>query len=91
FRVLNFSFYHSEGVLKGKSYSFNHLGLDLERNWSQNKIGLSGWSLGYRKEELHRKRLGHFINLGVFRKFDVGAGFYVLLEYGQHGYRSFPE
>lgn len=77
FYALNFSFYHSEDVLEGENYSFNHLGLDLEKNWQRNKLGLSGWSFGYRKEELHRKNFGHFVNLGVFRKFGAGAGFYI--------------
>lgn len=77
FHVLNFGFYHSEGTLKGEHYSFNHLGLDLEKNWDRNKIGLSGWSLGYRKEELNKKHFGHFVNFGVFRRFDVWSGFYV--------------
>src|SRR3989344_4551150 len=77
FYTINGSFYHSEGVLEGESYSFNHLGLDLEKNWDRNKFGLSGWSLGYRKEELNKKHFGHFVNLGVFRRIGVGAGFYV--------------
>lgn len=77
FYALDFSFYHSEGVLEGENYSFNHLGLDLEKNWSKNKIGLSGWSLGYRKEEIGRKHLGHFLNLGTFRRIGIGRGFYI--------------
>lgn len=77
FYAFNFSLYHSEGVLKGENYSFNHLGLDLEKNWDGNKLGLSGWSFGYRKEELDKKYFGHFINFGVFSRIGVVAGFYV--------------
>lgn len=77
FYVLNFSFYHSEGMLEGENYSFNHLGLDLEKNWSKNKFGLSGLSVGYRKEEINRKHFGHFLNFGTFRRIGVSRGFYV--------------
>lgn len=77
FHSVNFGFYHSEGELEREYYSFNHIELVLEGNWDNNKLGLSGWSLGYRKEELHRKHFGHFINLGVFRKIGAVAGFYV--------------
>lgn len=77
FYALNFSFYHSEGVLERENYSFNHVGLDLEKNWSKNKIGLSGWTLGYRKEEIDKKNFGHFVNFGVFRRVGIGAGFYI--------------
>lgn len=75
--AVNTSFYHSEGRLEGENYSFNHAGLDLERNWSKNKLWLSGWSLGYRREELDKKHFGHFINFGVFRKFKIVAGIYI--------------
>ncbi len=77
FYALNLGLYHSEGILKGENYSFNHLGLDFEKNWDKNHLGLSGWSLGYRKEELDKKHFGHFINFGVFKRVDLGAGFYV--------------
>lgn len=79
FYSLNFSFYHSEGIVEGEGYSFNHLGLDLEKNWRRPKFRsiLSGYSVGYRKEEMNNRHFGHFINLGIFRKFDTVAGVYI--------------
>ena len=59
----------------GFDYYFNDLALEIENHWAKRHGGLSGFSVGYRKEDLSSSEYGHFINGKFFWKAEK-RGFY---------------
>ncbi len=62
---------HWEGRLWDFHYNFNGLNFDLETYFDSNHLQLSGWSVGYRKDDLQSADSGHLLNLRAFRTFDL--------------------
>lgn len=81
---------HGDFGLYDFDYYFNDLGLEIESHWTKRHVGLSGFSVGYRKEDFSSSEYGHFINGQVFWKAEK-RGFYfkpgVGAEWGKPSYR----
>lgn len=52
----------------GFGSSIGGLSIELENYFAKNHLGLSGWSLGYRKDDLSIVDVGHFLNFEVLRE-----------------------
>lgn len=81
---------HGDFGLYDFDYYFNDLDLEIENHWTKRHVGLSGFSVGYRKEDFSSAEYGHFINGQVFWKAEK-RGFYfkpgVGVEWGKPSYR----
>lgn len=81
---------HGDFGLYDFDYYFNDLGFEIENHWAKRHGGLSGFSVGYRKEDFSSSEYGHFINGKFFWKVDK-RGFYfkpgVGVEWGKPSYR----
>ncbi|MDP3697729.1 MAG: hypothetical protein Q8R55_07020 [Candidatus Taylorbacteria bacterium] len=58
---------HTESEMEGFNIIVNGLSVDLETYFNRNHIGLSGWFVGYRKDNIRFADFGHLLNAGVFR------------------------
>src|SRR3990167_4439601 len=61
------SVFHAEGDIEGFRYNINGLAVDIETYFNGSHIGLSGWSIGYRKDDLRYSDTGQLFNFKVFR------------------------
>lgn len=81
---------HGDFGLYGYDYRFNDLELEIESHWAKQHGGLSGFSVGYRKEDFSSSDYGHFVNGKVFWKAEK-RGFYfkpgIGAEWGKPSYR----
>lgn len=81
---------HGDFSIYDFDYYFNDLDLEIENHWAKRHVGLSGFSVGYRKEDFSSAEYGHFINGQVFWKAEK-RGFYfkpgVGVEWGKPSYR----
>lgn len=81
---------HGDFDLYGFDYYFNDLELEVENHWVHRHAGLSGFSVGYRKEDFSSSGYGHFVNGQVFWKAEK-RGFYfkpgIGVEWGKPSYR----
>jgi len=66
-RFAKLGFVHTESEMEGFKIAINGLSVDFETYFNRNHIGLSGWFIGYRKDDLRYKDFGHLLNGGVFR------------------------
>jgi hypothetical protein len=48
--------------------SINGVSIDAERYFNRYRLGLSGWSVGYRKEDIRHPWRGHLLNGAFFRE-----------------------
>lgn len=62
---------HWEGRLWNFYYNLNGVNIDLETYFNSNHAQISGWSVGYRKDDLRYTDSGHMLNLRIFRTFNV--------------------
>ena len=58
---------HSQGKIEWADYVINGLSVEVETYFKNNHLGLSGWSLGYRKDDLRYSEFGHLLNVDTFR------------------------
>lgn len=58
---------HSQGKIEWADYVLNGLSVEVETYFEDNHLGLSGWSLGYRKEDFQHSEFGHLLSADVFR------------------------
>src|SRR3989344_7148186 len=58
---------HSSGKIEWADYVINGMSVEVETYFSDNHLGLSGWSLGYRKDNLRYAEFGHLLNVDTFR------------------------
>ena len=58
---------HSSGKIEWADYVINGLSLEVETYFQSNHLGLSGWSIGYRKDDLRYSEFGHALNVDTFR------------------------
>lgn len=81
---------HGDFGLYGFDYYFNDLGLEIENHWAKRHGSLSGFSVGYRKEDFSSSSYGHFLNSKVFWKAEKSR-FYLKpgigIEWGKPSYR----
>ncbi len=66
---------HGNFDLYGYGYYFNDLNFEIEHHWPERHLSLSGFSIGYRKEDFSNADYGHFLNSKVFWKVEK-RGFY---------------
>lgn len=64
-------FSHIQGDVEEFEYNISGLTVDVETFFNGSHIGLSGWSIGYRKDDLRYAEFGHMLNGKVFRTFNV--------------------
>ena len=57
--------------LFGTNFELRSVKLSVERYFQDTLMQLSGFSVGYRKDNLHRSESGHMMSLGLFRDIDV--------------------
>lgn len=55
-----------KGNLFGSDYNLTSAGFDIETYFQNSHVGLSGWSVGYRKDDLRYMDSGHMFNGKVF-------------------------
>ncbi|MBI2064690.1 MAG: hypothetical protein HYT62_01410 [Candidatus Yanofskybacteria bacterium] len=67
------SILHAEGKLEGAKHNINCLAIDLETYFNGSHAGLSGWSVGYRKDDLRYSDFGHALNFKLFRTIPLVA------------------
>jgi len=80
---------YSEMSVNDFNYSFNYIGLEVENDFSRTHLGfLSGYSFGYRKDQIHNAELGHYFSFKLLtlkggKRFygKIGGGF----EWGMPG------
>lgn len=58
---------HTGSEMEGFNIVVNGLSVDLETYFNKNHVGLSGWFVGYRKDDIRFIDFGHLLNGGVFR------------------------
>lgn len=58
---------HSQGKIEWADYVLNSLSIEVETYFNKNHFGLSGWSLGYRKEDFQHSEFGHLLSADAFR------------------------
>lgn len=58
---------HSQGKIEWADYVLNSLSIEVETYFKNNHLGLSGWSLGYRKEDFQHSEFGHLLSADAFR------------------------
>lgn len=66
---------HGDLGLYGYRYYFNDMNFEVEHHWSKRHLGLSGFSIGLRKESFSSADFGYFLNSKVFWKAEK-HGFY---------------
>ncbi len=59
------------GNLFGSDYYLTSAGLEVETYFNDTHLQLSGWSIGYRKDDLRYSSSGHMFNGKVFRNFNL--------------------
>jgi hypothetical protein len=59
------------GSLEGFPITTPGYGLELEHKFAKNKLFLSGWAIGYRKEDINDNTTGHYIEGKAFRYFGL--------------------
>lgn len=64
-------FNHWKGKVWNFGYNFNGVNVDIETYFNTTHLQLSGWSIGYRKDDLRYSDSGHVLNFKVFRTFDL--------------------
>ncbi len=64
---IKLGFVHSEGSIEWAEYVINGLSVEVETYFKSNRLGLSGWSIGYRKDNLEHSESGHLLNVDTFR------------------------
>lgn len=64
-------FNHWEGKVWDFNYNLNGVNFDIETYFNTTHLQLSGWSIGYRKDDLRYSDSGHLLNFKVFRTFDL--------------------
>lgn len=64
---IKFGVIHSQGKIEWADYVLNSLSIEIETYFNKNHLGLSGWSLGYRKEDFQHSEFGHSLNFDTFR------------------------
>jgi hypothetical protein len=57
---------HTESEMEGFNIVVNGPSVDLETYFNKHHAGLSGWFIGYRKDDLRYSDFGHVLNAGVF-------------------------
>ena len=57
--------------LFGTNFELRSVKLSVESYFRDTLMQLSGFSVGYRKDNLHRSESGHMMSLGLFRDIDV--------------------
>lgn len=60
-----------KGNLFGSDYDLTSVGVEIETYFAKNHILLSGFSVGYRKDDLRYADYGHMFNVKTFRTFDL--------------------
>ncbi len=68
---LKFGLDHWQGNISSFNYKFTGVDLEVETYFNRNIIQLSGWSVGYRKEQIRRLETGQLFDGKVFRAFDL--------------------
>jgi|SRR3989344_832719 len=78
---IKFNISQSQGNIYGFDYKATSRGISLDKYFLKNRIGVPGWSIGYRKEEPSSIETGHLMSLSAFHTFGgdiqwfkVGAG-----------------
>lgn len=61
----------TEGRVEDVPYGVNSLTIEIESYFPKDKVFLSGWSVGYRKEDIRFIHAGHYFSLKTFHDFDV--------------------
>lgn len=64
---IKFGVVHSQGKVEWADYLINGISLEVETYFQNNHLGLSGWSIGYRKDDLRYSEFGHILNVDTFR------------------------
>jgi len=64
---------HTDSEIKDFNIIINGLSLDLETHFNKDHIGLSGWFIGYRKDNIRYIDFGQLLNLGTFRTINTPA------------------
>ena len=62
-----------ETTIEGFGINVKGMTFDIETHFNKNHMGLSGWFVGYRKDDLTDSDSGHLLNFGAFRKIDMPA------------------
>lgn len=62
---------HVESKVESFNIVINGLSVDVETYFNKNHIGLSGWSAGYRKDDVRHADIGHTFNFSLFRTADI--------------------
>ncbi len=60
-----------KGNLFGSDYDLTSVGMEIESYFAKNHLLLSGWSAGYRKDDLRYADYGHMLYVKTFRVFDL--------------------
>lgn len=68
---IKFGFNHWEGKVWDFNYDLDGVNFDVETYFNTTHLQLSGWSIGYRKDDLRFSDSGHLLNFKVFRTFDL--------------------
>lgn len=68
---LKVDFMKSEGAVQNVSHNADSVSVEIESNFAKDKLFLSGWALGYRKEDIHFVDAGHYFSLRTFHNFDL--------------------
>lgn len=62
---------HVEAEVESFNVVINGLSVDIETYFNKKHIGLSGWSFGYRKDDIKYTEAGHTFNFNLFRTTDI--------------------
>ncbi len=64
---IKLGFVHSSGSIEWADYVINGMSVEVETYFKNNRLGLSGWCIGYRKDEIRYAEFGHLLNVDTFR------------------------
>ncbi len=59
------------GNVFGSDYNLTSLNVEIETYFTNNHALLSGWSIGYRKDDIKYMDAGHMLSTKIFRDFDL--------------------
>jgi hypothetical protein len=64
---IKLGFVHSQGSIEWAEYVINGFSIEVETYFKNDHLGLSGWSIGYRKDNLQYAEFGHLLSVDAFR------------------------
>lgn len=71
---VKFGIVHSQGSIEWADYVLNGFSIEVENHFEDKHLGLSGWSVGYRKDDFKYAEFGHMLNFDTFRVYNLKVG-----------------